>query len=356
MTSEVIGREEELGAIQALLADVEQGPRALVLSGEAGIGKTILWEAGVEDARRSFARVLTCRGVEAEALLSFAALSDLLGVEDVETAAPSLVPPRRRALEVALRLAEPGEDAPDTHTIGLAILDVLRVLTEHGPVLVALDDVQWLDPSSAGVLQIAFRRLRDEPVGVLATLRRAPDLAAPFELERTFPEGRLGLLEVRPLSLSAVHSLLEQRLGLELTHPELDRMHEATAGNPFFALELGRELVRTGSRPTPGQPLARSRRACTSCSAAGSPDFPVTRCDVLLQVAALARPTVEVVTAAYGDREPVLDARSRRPQRRVCSCSTARTFASRTRCSPRSATSARRSGSAAQFTVRSPVW
>ena len=179
------------------------------------------------------------------------------------------------------------------------------MLTEHGPVLVALDDVQWLDPSSAGVLQIAFRRLRDEPVGVLATLRRAPDLAAPFELERTFPEGRLGLLEVRPLSLSAVHSLLEQRLGLELTHPELARVHEATAGNPFFALELGRELVRTGTRPAPGQPL-RVPESLQELLGGRLARLPGDTLDVLLQVAALARPTVEVVTAAYGDREPVL--------------------------------------------------
>ncbi len=85
---------------------------------------------------------------------------------------PLLVGPRRRALEVALLLVEPGEVAPpDVHAIGLAVLDVVRILAERSPVLVAVDDVQWLDPASAGVLQIALRRLREESVGVLLTVR-----------------------------------------------------------------------------------------------------------------------------------------------------------------------------------------
>ncbi len=87
MAQTVIGREQELGAIEEFLAEVGRGPRALVLSGEPGIGKTILWEAGVEEARERFGRVLTCRGVEAEASLSFAALSELLAPVFEEVAA-----------------------------------------------------------------------------------------------------------------------------------------------------------------------------------------------------------------------------------------------------------------------------
>src|SRR4249920_1377918 len=306
MTTEIIGREEELGTIEAFLERIQDGPGALVLSGEAGIGKTILWEAGVGEANRRHRRVLTCRGVEAEASLSFAALSDLLAIEAVEEAAPVLVPPRRRALEIALRLVEPGEDALDTHTIGLAILDVLRVLAVQGPVLVALDDVQWIDVSSAGVLQVAFRRLRDESVGVLATLRTAPDATAPFELERTFPEERLERLELHPLSLGAVHSLLEVRLGLELTRPELARVQEATAGNPFFALELARELVRTGTRPARGQPL-RVPASLRELLGGRLARLPGETLDMLLLMAARARPTVELVAATYGERERVLE-------------------------------------------------
>ena len=88
----------------------------------------------------------------------------------------------------------------------------------------------------------------------MATLRLGPEMASTVELERSFPnECRL---DGRPAQRSPlVHRLLEERLGLELTRPELARVQEATAGNPFFALELGRELVRTNTRPAPGQPL-----------------------------------------------------------------------------------------------------
>ena len=90
----VIGRDEALGSIRAFIAAVERGPMALVLSGEAGIGKTILWEEGVAEAERRFERVLTCRGIEAEAALSFSGLSDLLS-DVVADVAPLLLPVRR---------------------------------------------------------------------------------------------------------------------------------------------------------------------------------------------------------------------------------------------------------------------
>ncbi|HUK95749.1 MAG TPA: AAA family ATPase [Gaiellaceae bacterium] len=306
MNAAVIGREAELAAIETFLAAVEQGPRALVLSGEPGIGKTILWETGVEHARERFGAVLTCRGVEAEASLSFAALSELLAPVFDEVAA-SLLPPRRRALEIALLRVEPGDVAPDAHAIGLAVLDLLSTLAERGPVLVALDDLQWLDPASAGVLQIALRRLREEPVGVLVTVRTGPDVTMPFELERSFVEQRLEQLGIDPLSLGAVHGLLLERLGLDLTRPELARVQEATAGNPFFALELGRELVRTGTRPAPGQPL-RVPESLRELLGGRLARLPGETLDVLLQVAALARPTVELVAATYGEQERVLEA------------------------------------------------
>jgi DNA-binding CsgD family transcriptional regulator len=250
--------------------------------------------------------VLTCHGIEAEASFAFAGLSDLL-VGVVGEVAPMLVPPRRRALEVALQLAEPGEVAPDAHVIGLALLDALRALAEAGPVLVALDDAQWLDPASASVLQIALRRLRAEPVGLLATVKLGPDVARAPELEHAFTEERLQRIAVGPLSLGAVHSLLEQRLGVDLTRPELVRVQEATAGNPFFALELGRELVRTNTRPTPGQAL-RVPDSLQELLGSRLDRLPAFTADVLVQVAALARPTVGLVAAAHGDEERVLEA------------------------------------------------
>jgi predicted ATPase len=305
-TTAVIGRDHELDAIRAFVGRIDAGPSALVLSGEPGIGKTLLWERGVDEARERSVRVLTCHAAEAEASLSFSALSDLLG-ETLDGAAVALAPPRRHALEVALLLAEPSETPPDAHAIGLAVLDLLRVLSEPGPLLLALDDVQWLDPSSAGVLQVALRRLTGEGIGVLATLRRAPDVAVTFSLQRSFPEERLERVAVGPLSLGALHRLLEVRLGLELTRPELVRVQEATAGNPFFALELGRELLRTGTRPGAGRAL-RVPDSLHELLGGRLAQLPGETADVLLQIATLARPTVELVAAVHGDRERVLRA------------------------------------------------
>lgn len=180
----IVGRDEELGSVRRFLAELAAGPAALIISGEPGIGKTVLWEIACEDARRRHGHVLSWRGVEAEAMFAFAGLSELLaGVLDGVTS--SLAAPRRRALEIALLLAEPNGQSPDAHAIGLALVDVLGALCKAGPVLVALDDVQWLDASSAAVLQVAMRRLREQPVGVLMTLRAEPRSRMPFELERS---------------------------------------------------------------------------------------------------------------------------------------------------------------------------
>jgi DNA-binding CsgD family transcriptional regulator len=306
MTSAVIGREHERAAMESFLAAIADGPQALVLSGEPGIGKTMLWEEGVGEARRLSRLVLPHRSVEAENSLSFTALSDLLAPvwDDVAT---SLAPLRRRALEVALLLAEPGAEAPNPRAIGLALLDVLRVVAERNPVLLALDDLQWLDASSANALQIALRRLGDEPVRLLATVRRAPEVASSLDLETAFPEDRLSRLALGPLSLGALHRVLKERAGLELTRPELARVREASAGNPFFALELGRELVRTNVRPEAGRAL-RVPESLHELLDGRLARLPTETGDVVLFAAALARPTVELVATAHGDRADVLEA------------------------------------------------
>ncbi len=301
----VVGRDEELDCLRAFLADVHDGPAALVFSGEPGIGKTVLWEAGVETAERELGRVLSHRSVTAEALLSFAGLSDLLSPV-LDELAPTLAPLRRRALEVALLLAEPGDQPPDPRAIGLALLDVLRTLAERGPLLIALDDAQWLDRSSAAVLHMALRRLRDERIGLLATLRKEPGTAAPFELETAFPEERLRRVWLAPLSLAALHHVLRERLQLELTRPELARVRETSGGNPFFALELGRELS-CRETPAAGEAL-RVPDSLQQLLGGRLARLPAATVEVLLTVAALARPTVELVLASHEDPDEALDA------------------------------------------------
>ena len=283
----------------------EGGPRALLFCGEPGIGKTVLWETGVAQAGERFGRVLSCRCAQAEASFSFAALSELFGAVVVD-ASRSIAAPRAHALAVALLLAEPGEERPDAHAIGLAVVDVLRVLAVDGPVVVALDDIQWIDPASGAVLQVALRRLRDDRVGLLATLRAGTETAA-LDFEHALSGQRLDRRFVGPLGLGGVHQLLGQQLGLELTRPELTRLHEATAGNPFYALELGRELVRTHAKPTARRAI-RVPESLRDLLGGRLARFPAETLDVLLHAAALARPTVELVVLSFGDRERVLAA------------------------------------------------
>src|SRR5438874_1063993 len=127
MSRGVIARESELGAIAGFLERVGGGPAALLLAGEAGMGKSLLWDHGVDEARRRGAVVLSCRAVEAEASISFAGLSDLLAGVD-ESALTSLRAPRKHALGVALLLEDPGSQPPDQRAVSLALLDILRAL------------------------------------------------------------------------------------------------------------------------------------------------------------------------------------------------------------------------------------
>src|SRR6266851_4545545 len=154
--SEVIGREPELTVLEEFL-DRDPPWLALLLTGGPGIGKTALWERGLRLARDRGTRVLAARPSGAEAELSFAGLFDLLEGIDIG-AVGGLPDPQRRALEAALVRAEPMAAAPERFAIAAGFLSVLRSLVASEPVLVAVDDLQWLDAASAEVLAFAARR------------------------------------------------------------------------------------------------------------------------------------------------------------------------------------------------------
>ena len=168
--------DTELTAIRTFLDPGAGLPAALVLDGEAGIGKTTLWRAGVDAARSRGYPVLSATPTAAETSFSFAALTDLL--EPVlDDALPALPEPQRYALEVALLRAEAKELPLNSRGVAAGVLSVLRWLAVRGPVVVAIDDAQWLDDPSAAALGFALRRLREDSVGLLlAQRRRAPSL------------------------------------------------------------------------------------------------------------------------------------------------------------------------------------
>jgi DNA-binding CsgD family transcriptional regulator len=149
---------------------------------------------------------------------------------------------------VALLLEEPGEAPPDPGAVGLAVMDALRVLADSAEVVVAVDDIQWLDQPSLDLLQYVLPRLRDEAVAVVLTVRGE----VPPWVRR-----RAGVVELdlRPLSVGALHELLRTRLDAAFPRPVLLRVWETSGGNPFFALELARALQRRGGRIEPGAKL-----------------------------------------------------------------------------------------------------
>jgi DNA-binding NarL/FixJ family response regulator len=242
--SDVLGRDEELAAIARFLANGPTPAAALVLEGEAGIGKTTLWLHAVAQAVELPCTVLSSRPAESDEQLSFAGLGDLLsGVLD--RVLPELPAPQRSALEVALLLADEREAAPDPGKIAFAFLSAIRALARESPVALAIDDVQWLDAPSAQLVRFAAQRLQEEPVCLIVARRGDGRGRAPLELERALPQ-RVVRLRIGPLSLGALHELLRTRLGTSFARPTLRRLHEASGGNPFYALEIGRVLEQHG--------------------------------------------------------------------------------------------------------------
>jgi len=205
---QLVGREDETARLHAFVAELAGGPSALVVEGEPGIGKTALFEALL--AQAAGPRVLRARCAQAESGLAYAGLADLLG-RVTDTVLAALPSPQRRPLEVVLGRAEVGQDPVEPHLVGRATLGVLRSLAAATPLLVALDDVQWLDPASARTLTFALRRLEAVPVGVLVT-RREPGGPLPLGLDDALPQGRRDRLLVGPLDPDHLELLVEELL------------------------------------------------------------------------------------------------------------------------------------------------
>jgi DNA-binding CsgD family transcriptional regulator len=238
--SEIVGREEELASLDAFVSEAQGGLAGLVIEGDAGIGKSTLWLAGVEHARAQGLRVLSSRPAEAERGLAHAGLGDLF--DDVlDDVLPALSLPRRRALEVALLIEEASGDPVDRRALAVGVREVLQRLSEREPILIAVDDVQWLDRSSSSALAFALRRLGANRV-LLLLARRVVDKPQPSELEQTLGPERVQRLPVGPLSVGALHRYLRDRLRRPFARQTLLRIHERSGGNPFFALELARVL------------------------------------------------------------------------------------------------------------------
>ena len=289
--SAVFGRTGELLLADAFLDDAAGRFSVLGLEGEAGIGKTTVWREVVRRAEERGFLVLSCRPAEAEAKLAMSAVADLF--EPVaDGALESLPGPQRRAIEVALLRAEPDSGPLDPRTLATGVRSLAAGLSSERPLLIAVDDVQWLDRTSSLVLEFALRRLDGRPLGVLFA-HRLPEPAR-LRPDAFVPPESFTRLTIGPLSLGALHRMLKERAGRSLSRSLLVRVHEAAGGNPFYALEIAHELLASEQLPTVGAalPVPADLRELVSRRLRR---LPADTREALLAAAALSNPTTAIV-------------------------------------------------------------
>ena len=291
----MFGRDPERAQIEALLERVVHGPVGVAIEGAPGVGKTTLWHEAVSSVRRRGWQVLSTAPSEPDRDLAFAGLGDLFDGLPADAIA-ALPDPQRRALAVALAT----DDGPsaDQQALPRSALTVLRSLARAGPLVVAIDDEQWLDRPTARVLAFALNRLCDEPVGLLLSRRHHDDTVSLFaQVTQRF--GRTGVTTVRlqPLDRAAIGSLVAARLGASLSGRALERVHQTSGGNPLYALAIARTIEPRGT-VDPGWVIPRT---LTDAIAGRLDGLGERAADALLVIAAAAAPTPALLHAVIDD-------------------------------------------------------
>jgi DNA-binding CsgD family transcriptional regulator len=222
----IIGRDAALARLRALVDPVPPSSRVLLITGEAGMGKTVLLADTAERARSLGTRVLAVAGRESESRLAFAGLHQLL--RPVLSSAAALPGRQAQALMGAFGLtADSG--APDPLLTRVAVLTLLSDLSERSPLLVLADDAHWIDRSSLEALAFAGSRLDAERIVLLLGARGH---APPAGFDRGFPELHLG-----PLSAADAGQLLDRQPRHPRGRARLQVLAQA-AGNPMALIEL----------------------------------------------------------------------------------------------------------------------
>jgi DNA-binding CsgD family transcriptional regulator len=272
-------------------------PTALVVEGEAGAGKSRLWRAALEVAANAGCRVLRSEPSASEADSPFAGLSDLLAAI-LPSLAGGIPRPQLEAIEVALLLRPAGDTVPTAHAIGLAVLAALRSCLDDGPVLLAIDDTQWLDAGSLEALGFALRRIIGGPLSLLLAARcPAPadplTIAAP-PLPQGWRELPAALHAASPIMLAALDPSQIQRLLPPTATPAQARLVASQSrGNPFWAGEIWASMASAKSEVPPLARAALAKRLERSLTVAAA--------DALAVVAAAGRITVSDAVAVMDD-------------------------------------------------------
>jgi len=282
---ELIEREQESALLDALVDSLRDGGGAVVVRGEAGIGKSVLLQRVRRRAAAQGARPLSTVGVESEAELAFAGLHQLL--RPVVGALPQLPESQRQTLEAALGL---GVDLkPDSFRVAVAAFQLICEVADSAPVVLIVDDAQWLDRSTLSVIAFIGRRLEAEHVALVAAIRRG--LPTPLD------DARLPTLDLERLSASAAARLLD-RTAPEL-HPVLRaRVLAESAGNPLALVELAHSMGRSGEELSPGPATLTARLERAFAGRLG--DLGPTTRAALLAAALDSRATLDEIVRSSG--------------------------------------------------------
>ena len=245
----IVGRDAGLARLRGLVDPAPPASRVLLVTGEAGMGKTVLLADTAARARAAGMRVLWVTGRESESKLAFAGLHQLL--RPVLPAVAGLPGLLARALQGALGLSDPG--AADRLLTGVAVLTLLSDLSERSPVVVVADDAHWLDRSSLDVLAFAGSRLDAEQVVLLVGARGQ---APPPGFDRGFPE-----LHLEPLAAAEAGLLLDRQPRPPRGRARAQVLAQAT-GNPMALIELAKVIADdpAASRRWAAEPLPLTDR------------------------------------------------------------------------------------------------
>jgi DNA-binding CsgD family transcriptional regulator len=259
----LVGREEEQSRLRELVAPPDEESRVLLILGDPGMGKTVLLAEATREARLAGMRVLAAAGRESEQDLVFAGLHQLL--RPVLDRVACLPTRQADALRGAFGISEDPVQ-PDALVTGIAVLTLLSGLSDDEPLLVAVDDAQWLDRGSLDALAFAARRLESER---LVLLLGARGNVRPTGFDRDFPE-----LLLQPLSSPDASRLLDAQ-----PHPPRGRAREQVlaqaAGNPMALIELSKVIAAdpAAGRTWAAEPLPLTDRL-TAIMAAQFADLP----------------------------------------------------------------------------------
>lgn len=281
------------GAAIERFLDSDDGPRVIVVEGEAGIGKSTLWTTAVQAARQRGYRVATSRPSEAESVLAYAGVADLL--HDVEADVIESLPDLQRlAVNHVLLRADAHGPATDQRVVCAAVVAVFEAMSADGPVLITVDDVQWLDSSSKAVVAFVARRLTGRS-RILFTERCAPLQGTTTSWLKFGGLDEVAVAPLGPLTLGALHGVILRKLDRSFSRAAIVRIAEVSGGNPFYALELARAM--DGQTPASSTELPRTLAELMRVRL-GKLDADVR--ELLLAVASVASATVDLLVRVTG--------------------------------------------------------